>query len=86
MLKCSSNFGGHFFCFLLLNRLGEKFKPQNDRMFRRDLFSEQELSVLEYIAKIFQSTNTNEIIALNHLEEVWIKNEKGKEILNFNQR
>ena len=55
-------------------------------MFRRDLFSEQELSVLEYIAKIFQSTNINEIIALNHLEEVWIKNEKGKEILNFNQR
>ena len=52
-------------------------------MFRRDLFSEQELSVLEYIAKIFQSTSTSEIIALSHLEEAWIKNEKGKEIISY---
>lgn len=62
---------------------GEQFKPKNDRMFKSDLFSTQEISVLEYIAKIFQSTSTSEIIALSHLEEAWIKNEKGKEIISY---
>jgi putative zinc finger/helix-turn-helix YgiT family protein len=62
---------------------GEQFKARNDRPFNAELFSENELDVLEKISTVFKSTSTNDIIELSHLEEAWKKNEKDKSVISY---
>lgn len=62
---------------------GEQFKARNDRPFKADLFSENELAVLEKVETAFKPTSTNDIIELSHLEEAWKKNEKDKSIISY---
>ena len=63
--------------------IGEQFKSKNDRPFRAELFSENELNVLEKVATVFKPTSTNEMIELSHLEEAWKKNEKNKSVISY---
>ncbi len=63
--------------------MGEQFKARKDRPFKAELFSENELIVLEKVATIFKSTSTNDIIELSHLEEAWKKNEKNKSVISY---
>lgn len=62
---------------------GEQFKARKDRPFQADLFSENELEVLEKVAGVFKATSTNDIIELSHLEEAWKKNEKAKSVISY---
>jgi len=62
---------------------GEQFKARKDRPFKADLFSENELEVLEKVATVFKPSSTNDIIQLSHLEEAWKKNEKGKSVISY---
>jgi hypothetical protein len=62
---------------------GEQFKARKDRPFNADLFSENELEVLEKVATVFKPTSTNGIIELSHLEEAWKKNEKDKSVISY---
>lgn len=62
---------------------GEQFKARKDRPFKVDLFSENELGVLEKVATAFKPTSTNDIIELSHLEEAWKKNEKDKSVISY---
>lgn len=63
--------------------IGEQFKAREDRLFKADLFSENELGVLEKVATVFKPTSTNDIIELSHLEEAWKKNEKNKSVISY---
>ena len=63
--------------------IGEQFKAKNDRPFRVELFSENELNVLEKVANVFKPTSTNQIIEISHLEEAWKKNEKNKSVISY---
>ena len=63
--------------------IGEQFKARNDRPFRVELFSENELNVLEKVANVFKPTSTNQIIEISHLEEAWKKNEKNKSVISY---
>lgn len=63
--------------------IGEQFKAKNNRPFRVELFSENELNVLEKVANVFKPTSTNEMIELSHLEEAWKKNEKNKSVISY---
>ena len=63
--------------------IGEQFKSKNDRPFRAELFSENELNVLEKVGTVFKPTSTNEMIELSHLEEAWKKNEKNKSVISY---
>ncbi len=63
--------------------IGEQFKAKNNRPFRAELFSENELNVLEKVATVFKPTSTNEMIELSHLEEAWKKNEKNKSVISY---
>jgi putative zinc finger/helix-turn-helix YgiT family protein len=62
---------------------GEQFKAKKERHFKADLFSEEELAVLEKVATVFKSTSTNDIIELCHLEEAWQKNEKDRNVISY---
>lgn len=63
--------------------IGEQFKAHKGRVFNETLFSESELQTLEKVAAIFESTSTNEIIELSHLEDAWKKNEKDKSVISY---
>ena len=63
--------------------IGEQFKARIDRPFKADLFSENELAVLEKVATVFKPATTNDIIELSHLEEAWKKNEKDKSVISY---
>lgn len=63
--------------------IGEQFKSKNDRPFRVELFSENELNVLEKVATVFKPTSTNQMIEISHLEEAWKKNEKNKSVISY---
>lgn len=63
--------------------IGEQFKAKNNRPFRVELFSENELNVLEKVANVFKPTSTNQIIEISHLEEAWKKNEKNKSVISY---
>lgn len=63
--------------------IGEQFKAKNDRSFKSDFFSENELNVLEKVATVFKLTSTHEMIEISHLEEAWKKNEKNKNVISY---
>ncbi len=62
---------------------GEQFKAKTDRSFKPDLFSKDELSVLEHVAMVFKSTSTHDIVTLSHLEEAWKNNVKDKSCISY---
>lgn len=62
---------------------GEQFKAREDRKFRKDLFSDNELSILREVSEAFKSTTTVDIIETSHLEEAWKENEKDKKIISY---
>lgn len=62
---------------------GEQFQSRKDRPFNAGLFSEYELDVLNKVSSAFQTTSTNDIIELSHLEAAWQKNEQNKSIISY---
>lgn len=63
--------------------IGEQFKPNRKREFNPDLFTKDELQVLENIAERFKTTSTNEMIEISHGEKAWQKNENEKRIIDY---
>ena len=65
------------------NGTGEQFKPHPGRKFVAELFSDQEVSVLNQIAQRFQNMSTNEIIEYSHKETAWKENAEKKQLINY---
>jgi transcriptional regulator with XRE-family HTH domain len=64
--------------------VGEQFKPYQNRKFNPELFSEDELIILERVAKRFKNTSTKEIIEISHREKAWLENKIGNKIIDYN--
>ena len=62
---------------------GEQFKPNAKREFNSELFTEQELIILESIAGRFKNTSTNEIIEISHKERAWQENKDEKKLIDY---
>jgi DNA-binding transcriptional regulator YiaG len=62
---------------------GEQFKPNSKREFKAELFTENELQLLEITAERFRNTTTTEIIELSHQEKAWIENKDEKRIIDY---
>lgn len=62
---------------------GEQFKPNAKREFNSELFTEQELIILEKVAERFKNTSTNEIIAISHKERAWQENKDEKKLIDY---
>lgn len=63
--------------------VGYQFKPNSNRKFNPDLFTEDELAVLSQIEKRFKNCSTNEIIELSHQEDAWLHNIGTKAMINY---
>ena len=64
--------------------IGVQFKPNSNRAFNSELFTENELKVMEFITERFKNVSTNEIIKLSHKEKAWRKNNEGHKVINYN--
>jgi len=62
---------------------GEQFKPNPNRQFDPELFSEKELLILDEIAQRFINATTQEIIETSHKEKAWIENSEGNKIIDY---
>ncbi|MDO9580017.1 MAG: DUF4065 domain-containing protein, partial [Bacteroidales bacterium] len=63
--------------------IGEKFRPNSNHEFNPALFTSNELSVLEEVAKKFRNTSTKEIIDISHKEKGWITNKDTNGIIDY---
>lgn len=66
------------------NGTGEQFKPNKNRQFSADLFSQDEIAVLEKVTERFRNTSTDKIIDISHQEKAWIENKADKKLINYN--
>lgn len=63
--------------------VGERFVPNPDRPFEAELFSEEEIKVLEFVAKYFEGKSTQEIIDISHGEKAWKQKAKDKDFIEY---
>lgn len=63
--------------------IGEQFKPNENRTFNKDLFTEPELEVLEFVLKRFKNTSTDEIIDISHQEKAWRENKDQRSLIDY---
>ena len=63
---------------------GEQFKPNTNKTFNKELFTETELQILESVAEKFKNTSTKEIIEISHKEKAWIENSAEKKLIDYN--
>lgn len=63
--------------------VGDQFLPAKENLFNPELFSENELEVLNKIAKRFQKTTTKEIIEKSHEEKAWQENQTDHKLIDY---
>jgi uncharacterized phage-associated protein len=63
---------------------GEQFKPNQNKRFNKELFTEDELHILDLVAERFKNTSTNEIIEISHKEKAWIENNTERNLIDYN--
>jgi transcriptional regulator with XRE-family HTH domain len=66
------------------DNVGEQFLENPDHLFDKEMFSEDELESLQFVANHFKEKRTKELIEISHKERAWKKNEKQKGIIAYN--
>ncbi|HSJ69350.1 MAG TPA: type II TA system antitoxin MqsA family protein [Anditalea sp.] len=56
---------------------------RKDRPFNKDLFSDDELSILEMVSEKFKNTKPYEIVELSHRESAWLENEHSRSFISY---
>jgi hypothetical protein len=62
----------------------EQFKPNPNKTFDKELFSESELQILESVAERLKNSSTNEIIEISPKEKAWFDNYVERKLIDYN--
>jgi len=63
--------------------IGEQFFSTKEKSFNKNLFTENELKVLNDVVDRFRNTSTNEIVEISHKEKAWIENQTNKKPIDY---
>lgn len=63
--------------------IGERFVPNENSNFKKELFSEAELTALDYIKEKFKDTPTQKMIDISHDEKGWLDNVEGHKKISY---
>lgn len=63
---------------------GVQFIPNERHILNKELFSVNELKVMEAVATAFKDKNATEISEISHQESGWINNEQKKNVIDYN--
>jgi len=66
------------------NIFGYQFKRTIDQEFDSDVFTDQEIEILELVCAKFSDMNTNQVIKFSHNEKGWIENESDRKLIDYN--
>jgi DNA-binding transcriptional regulator YiaG len=61
--------------------INEKFTTKSSP--KTDLFSAQELAIMNKVVAKFETMTISQIVDFNHLEKLWLENEKGKKVVSY---
>jgi putative zinc finger/helix-turn-helix YgiT family protein len=65
-------------------KIGEQFKPNPNKKFNQEIFTEGELNTLKEVAKHLGKAGTTDIIDISHSEFAWRDNfNAGKKLINY---
>lgn len=62
---------------------GERFNAPQKKMYKKDVFSDNELRVIKKVANSFKKTSTADIIAISHSEKAWLENYKNNARISY---
>lgn len=62
---------------------GEQFKANKNRAFKSELFTKDELAVLEDVAMRFKEVTTKDIIEISHREKAWLENKDEHKLISY---
>ncbi|GAB4015174.1 hypothetical protein GCM10028808_39810 [Spirosoma migulaei] len=65
------------------NRIGEQYCSCEHVAFRNELFSNEELAVLDEVVKRFYSARTSDIVGISHEERAWTDHEGQHEKIDY---
>lgn len=66
------------------SNFGFKFKKVEDEEFNSELFTQNEIDILEKVCSSFSEMTTKQIIDFSHNEKGWIQNENGRNLIDYN--
>jgi len=62
---------------------GERFVPNANSTFKKELFSDGELKVLNEVKEKFKDAPTQKMIEISHDEKAWIENHEGHKKISY---
>lgn len=66
------------------NVFGYRFNKAENREFNPDVFSNDELEILNLVCSKFSDMNTNDVIEFSHKEKAWLDNEGERKLIDYN--
>lgn len=63
---------------------GDRFEKANNEKFNPEIFTKNELDILEKVGKNFSGMKTKQVIDFSHNEKAWIENESERKLISYN--
>ena len=63
---------------------GFQFKKAMNQEFNYEIFTQQEIDILELVSSNFSEMKTNQVIEFSHNEKAWIENESERKLIDYN--
>lgn len=63
--------------------MGEQFVGRSNRPFKSELFSAEELAIMQLVAMTFCDASTTDIVEMSHLEDAWLENHQDKKAISY---
>jgi len=66
------------------NVFGYRFNKAADKQFNTDVFTNEEIEILDLVCSNFSEMDTSEVIEFSHKEKAWLENEGERRLIDYN--
>ena len=66
------------------NVFGYRFTKAAEKQFNSDVFTNEEIEILDLVCSNFSELNTSEVIEFSHKEKAWLENEGERRLIDYN--
>lgn len=66
------------------NVFGYRFNKAAEKQFNPDIFTNEEIEILDLVCSNFSKMNTSEVIEFSHREKAWLDNEGERRLIDYN--
>lgn len=65
------------------NVFGYRFNKAAEKQFNADIFSNEEIEILDLVCSNFSNMNTSDVIEFSHKEKAWLENEAERRLIDY---